>query len=609
MQFFLISFLIPMGIAIISNYYFYSKYYESFNESLFDISQKHLFEEFDLTLGFYENMMFRVGSDSQLNTDIRRLNTSTENQNLASIRQQIYQRFAFYGYNWEGAEQIGYIDLDHDYIVYDKNYDSMFYNDAITDEFIGTIYESTFDSSKPVKFSGLFSMHYHQSAQMTKHIFTISIPAYTIPGKQLLGVFFITIDTSVLDMITGNTLRLKEDQNDSDLSIILTDDTGTVVSAPWAELIGMKAADAFSYLDKTIEISIRDIYKSSLPVTGWDSYSVVQNTQTIRRLALYRQALIIVALVLLVSISTAILVFTRKLTDDVTVITDGMLKLQQGHLGQSISVQRADELGRIAAGFNAMSSEMKHLVTDLHEEKEKVIQSIQLKKTLEMQLLEAQINPHFIYNTLDSISWMAISNEEYEISEMLSKLGEIIRYSTINSNDIVPLQREINWLKEYLSLQSRRFSYPFYWSVDCDDELKNFYVPKLTLQPIIENAIIHGLLARDDDEERTLEITCCHTQGLITFTIADNGVGIPESVISGTESACSLLEAQCTTGILSQQDTIQGIGLGIMNTIQRLHNHFCNAFFMKYEKAEDHGTICTLTFTIENSSKDDSCKF
>lgn len=608
MQFFLISFLIPMGIAIISSYYFYSKYYESFNESLVDTSQQHLFEEFDLTLGFYENMMFRVGSDSQLNTDIRRLNTSTDNQDLAFIRQQIYQRFAFYGYNWEGAEQIGYIDLDHNYIVYDKNYDSMFYNDAITDEFIGTIYESTFDSPKPVKFSGLFSMHYQQSAQMTKHIFTISIPAYTIPGKRLLGVFFITIDTSVLDMITGNTFRLKGNQNDSDLSIILTDDTGTVMSAPWAELIGMKAASAFSYLDETIEISIRDIYRSSLPVAGWDSYSVVQNTQTIRRLALYREALIFVALILLVSISTAILVFTRKLTGDVTVITDGMLNLQQGNFGQSISVQRADELGRIASGFNEMSTEIQHLVADLHEEKEKVIHSIQMKKTLEMQLLEAQINPHFIYNTLDSISWMAISNEEYEISEMLSKLGEIIRYSTINSNDIVPLQREINWLKEYLSLQSRRFSYPFYWSVDCDDELKDFYVPKLTLQPIIENAIIHGLLARDDGEERTLEITCCHTQGLITITIADNGVGIPDSVISGTKSACALLEAQCTIGILTQQDTIQGIGLGIMNTIQRLHNHFCNAFFMKYEKAENHGTICTLTFTIENSSKDISCR-
>ena len=608
MQFFLISFLIPMGIAIITSYYFYTKYYESFNESLVDTSQQHLYEELDLTLGFYENMMFRVGSDSQLNANIRRLNSSTDNQELAIIRQQIYQRFAFYGYNWEGAEQIGYIDLDHNYIVYDKNYDSMFYNYAITDEFIGTIYESTFDSSKPVKFSGLFSMHYHQGAQMTKHLFAVSIPAYTIPGKQLLGVFFITIDTSVLDMLTGNTLRLKENQNDSDLSIILTDDTGTVMTAPWPELIGLKAEDAFTYLDDTLEISIRDIYSSSLPVPGWDSYLVVQNTQTIRRLALYRRLLIIVALVLLVSISSAILIFTRKLTDDVTVITDGMLKLQQGHLGQSISVHRADELGRIASGFNEMSSEMKHLVADLYEEKEKVIQSIQMKKTLEMQLLEAQINPHFIYNTLDSISWMAISNEEYEISEMLSKLGEIIRYSTINSNDIVPLQREINWLKEYLSLQSRRFSYSFYWSVDCDDEIKDFYIPKLTLQPIIENAIIHGLLARDDDEERTLKITCHHTQGLITITIADNGIGIPDSVISGTESACSLLEAQGTIGVLSQQNTIQGIGVGIMNTIQRLHNHFGSAFFMKYGKVEDHGTICTLTIAIENSSKDDSCR-
>ena len=191
------------------------------------------------------------------------------------------------------------------------------------------------------------------------------------------------------------------------------------------------------------------------------------------------------ALAILFSI-TIIIYITRNFSVSTGKILDAMKTAQDGELSVQVTLDNDDdELSVIAARFNKMISKINQLV-------EEVKRATFKQKEAEIRALEAQINPHFLYNTLDSINWMAIKKEEHEISNMLKSLAQILRYSVDKSNSIVKLREEIKWLKQYLYLQQTRFNYSFECFMDVDESIMDCMVHKLLLQPFIENAVIHG---------------------------------------------------------------------------------------------------------------------
>lgn len=146
-----------------------------------------------------------------------------------------------------------------------------------------------------------------------------------------------------------------------------------------------------------------------------------------------------------------------------------------------------------------------------------------------MPALEAQINPHFLYNTLDTINWMAIDNKEYEISNSIGALAHILRYGIDNSNGIVTIREECGWLKQYLFLQQTRLKSTFQCRIHVEPELFDCRIHKLLLQPFVENSILHGF----DGVNRVhiLTVTIAEREEKLCAEIYDNGRGILESMV------------------------------------------------------------------------------
>ena len=178
------------------------------------------------------------------------------------------------------------------------------------------------------------------------------------------------------------------------------------------------------------------------------------------------------------------------------------------------------EVETIAVQYNRM---MNRLQDSVAKEQELSRQ----KQKAEITALEAQINPHFLYNILDTINWMAIGKKAFEISRAISALAAILRYGLDNSNGIVTIRDEYEWLKQYLLLQQTRLKDGFESRVSIQPEAMGVRVHKLLIQPFVENAIIHGFDGIERQAVLEIEIQLQGENGL-RIVICDNGKGIPE---------------------------------------------------------------------------------
>ena len=162
-----------------------------------------------------------------------------------------------------------------------------------------------------------------------------------------------------------------------------------------------------------------------------------------------------------------------------------MDQANHGDMEARIEVRGNDEFTRISEQFN-------YMIGKIHQSNEQEKESLVRVKNAEIKSLEAQINPHFLYNTLDAINWVALDNEEYTISKMLTSLAAILRYSIHKSNEIVEIQDELEYLKKYVYLQQQRFDYSFICTIDVEEGLRHYRIHKLMIQPLLENTLVHA---------------------------------------------------------------------------------------------------------------------
>ena len=143
-------------------------------------------------------------------------------------------------------------------------------------------------------------------------------------------------------------------------------------------------------------------------------------------------------------------------------------------------------------------------------------------------MMQAQLNPHFLYNTLDTIKWMGKIHQAPEIATISADLADILR-SSISADELVPLRQELRLVERYVEIQNIRFSGAFALTVEVDEPLRDVPVPKLMLQPLVENAILHGFRDRSGGEIR---ISAYRTEEDLILTVRDNGCGVPEEVLA-----------------------------------------------------------------------------
>lgn len=211
-----------------------------------------------------------------------------------------------------------------------------------------------------------------------------------------------------------------------------------------------------------------------------------------------------------------------KLCTNLHKLTESMREIQNGNLSVRSDITAVDEIGLLSGAFNEMVERISLLL-------EEVRQKERLKREAEQDVLAAQIEPHFLYNSIDSIQYVAHMRKEEEIERVAVALSELLRSVLSNRNEFITLWEERVYIENYITIE--RFKYRGFFQLlwDVDEELWTYRIPKLLLQPIVENALIHGISTRENDG--VIQIKIFRQEKDIIFKIMDNGRGMSRDQI------------------------------------------------------------------------------
>lgn len=276
-----------------------------------------------------------------------------------------------------------------------------------------------------------------------------------------------------------------------------------------------------------------------------------------------------------VLLTTALLlVLSWAMTSPLARLTKRMKEFHEGNLQLQIANDREDEIGELTDSFNYMIKRINVLVNEVYYER-------LAQKTAELEALQAQINPHFLYNTLDSINWMLIDRGQVDISAIVVALGKLMHYSMDTHTSMATLAEEFQNIGDYLKIQKNRFEDQLEFTLTLDPAIETFPVPKLILQPLVENAIIHSWPGQD--RIKRVVVSATRIDDLVYVRVQDNGQGMTAEALERYRH------------LLINDPTSNG-NIGVRNVARRLQLHFNGrcAFEVDSEKAK--GTTLTMIF-------------
>lgn len=346
-------------------------------------------------------------------------------------------------------------------------------------------------------------------------------------------------------------------------SLMLISDGKRVIAAQDHDLIHRQIHE--------IEMRGRRVQYIENETSGWIFYDFYSMSDYQRALRHHLLIWIGYSLGLIVFVSMILRWSLKPILNKVKELEEAMTRVQAGDFSVQISSEdlTSKELLQIADGFNKMVSETGVLL-------EKVRISMTEQKNAELSAMEAQIDPHFLYNTLDTINWKAIEHGEYEISGMVGALADILRYSIRNPGDTVSIRQELSWLQQYVMLQKEKLDQELEVKVDVPDILGGYRIHKLLLQPFLENAINHGFYGKKGT--CILKIRMRLAENQIHIAIQDNGCGIAPEFLKKLNSGQEILKGH----------------LGITNVRKRLRLYYGENQDIYFESTQGSGTTVHL---------------
>lgn len=286
------------------------------------------------------------------------------------------------------------------------------------------------------------------------------------------------------------------------------------------------------------------------------------------RLSRQRNLLIAVLLVIFVCLAFAVNGVVKALLKKFYEMLSVVRKVQEGDLEQRVYEPGRDEMGEMSTQFNKMLDRISVLMA------ENVNREVLIKNT-EIKALQNQINAHFIYNVLEAVKMMAEIKEEYEISDSVTALGELLRYGMKWTSSDVTIRQEMEYIKNYIQLMNLRYDFAILLSIRIPDYIYEQQVPKMSLQPIVENAIIHGIEETENDATIYIKAVCRDEDYEIEIT--DSGQGMDENQVGLLKKKVSG-EIEVSGG--------SGNGIGLKNVQDRIHIRFGESFGLHFASKE-----------------------
>ena len=395
------------------------------------------------------------------------------------------------------------------------------------------------------------------------------------------------IESGVLlvDMSFGGIEQICKDVDLSSTGYLyLIDGDGEIIYHPrqqliYAGLLEENNLAAAGYTDgshqETFGGTRREVTVKTVGYTGWKLVGVVPSENLWDN---YGQLVLFFLFVVLFSIFLLVFVNLRLsewITAPVKKLDRAVKELEHGSTEVDFDVGGPGEVEHLSHSIRSMVSTMRHLMDDIIEQEEQ-------KRRSELEVLQSQINPHFLYNTLDSVIWMTENGRTDDAVVMLTSLARFFRISLSRGSSIIPIRDELEHARHYLTIQKMRYKNKFSATITAEDGVESLYTIKLIVQPILENAIYHGMAYADGDGEIT--VRAFRDGGDVLIEVSDNGPGMPEEVVE------SLLDPNGPAAAAGAK----GSGIGFRNVHRRIRLTFGADYGLTIFSEPDDGTTVRI---------------
>lgn len=258
-----------------------------------------------------------------------------------------------------------------------------------------------------------------------------------------------------------------------------------------------------------------------------------------------------------------------------------MKKLESGRFSDKIDEVRKDEFGSVFAAYNNMSEQIENLIQELYQEK-------LVKREMELKILQEKINPHFLYNTLDTINWIAKEHNVDDISKMVISLSTMYRKTFNKGRDLISIKDVMTSIACYLDIQQIRYGDAFDYSINCDDETESLEILNLIIQTLVENAIVHGI--DNIDGKGQIEISAKKSGEYLTVTVTDNGIGMKTEKLQLIRASINSLDMESESGLRNVQ--------------KRIKLYYGNKYGIELFSNEGEGTKIRVTIPAREAADD-----
>lgn len=445
--------------------------------------------------------------------------------------------------------------------------------------------QSWFESAhaRPQKLS--FSAPHIQNLYKGQYKWVVSLSRmvkYKENGVTKQGVLLVDVNFRTIDELSRKVSLGKRGY------AYIIDDLGNLVYHPQQQLIyaGLKYENlepvfdyAYgSYTDKSTGeqryITVRTVDPIRWKIVGVAYPDEIVTTQRDLNRFVFWFLLVICAAV-------AVLAFfvSAKISQPLLKLEQSVQSAGQGDFSTPIHVSGAHEVVQLSKRFNFMLHRIRQLMDQIIYEQE-------AKRKSELDVLQSQINPHFLYNTLNSVIRLAERGKKEEIIATITSLSKFFRISLSRGKNIITVEEELEHVRHYLIIQKIRFKNKFDFSIECDEKAASCKTLKLILQPIAENAIVHGIEKMQD--AGFIRITAAAADDRLTMKVSDNGLGMTKQVME------QLLSGGVRSG---------GSGVGVKNVNERIRLYYGKTYGLSFESELEEGTTVTITLPAEQSEE------
>lgn len=521
----------------------------------------------DSYLDYMENISYLMSGDKDL---LRYLFSERDPIRREELRSSVLERFRLVRETRDDIYNIGAVAGPNNILINDGTQTLNPYSDILHEAW----YRDALEAGKGMT---VLSSSRVQNIIMNEYpwVVTLSSPLKYPDRTKNQGVFFIDL----------NYKAIEEQCERIDLGargyVFLLDKKGNILYHPKQQLIysGLKEEQIKEVLDCREEYFLsgkgmgQKLYTiNESQKTGWTVVGVAYTSELLKNRSQTQLIYTLVTLLLCLVLTAAVTILSRRITKPMILLQDSMKRVEKGKFEQVDLTRIPDhEIRTLGNAFNMMADEIQKLMAENIREQEE-------KRRNEMKALLSQINPHFLYNTLDSIVWMAEAGKNREVVHMTMALARLLRRSISSDQELFTIRQETDYVKNYLDIQQMRYKDKLDYEITIDEAILDKPVIRLVLQPLAENAIYHGIKYKDG-------------RGLIRIEAYPEGRDI---ILKVTDNGKGMTEEQMKSIFQKHKVNYERNGVGVYNVQTRLKLYYGREYGLCYESRPGGGTAAIV---------------